>query len=60
MLVVVLVNASNHLGLAQIIHSFACKDILELEKMGNLGKQYSDKYFDFHNCMDNLERILGS
>lgn len=56
----VAVNASNHLGLAQIIHSFACKDILELEKMGNLGKQYSDKYFDFHNCMDNLERILGS
>ena len=56
----VAINAGNHVGLAQIIRTFACKDILELEKMGSLGKQYSDKYFDFHNCMDNLESIMAS
>lgn len=45
--------------LAELLKILSGMDKNELEKKGENGKSYSQKYYDFKCCIDHLEQILG-
>ena len=55
----VAVRAGDSQALANVIADLAAKDPAELCAMGEAGRQYSDCYFDYQKCMDNLNSIIS-
>lgn len=52
------VNAEDSDALAQILLKIKQMPAEELVRKGLNGKTYSDKFYNFSNCIDNLENIL--
>lgn len=54
----VAIKAGDANGLADVIKNLSNMDHSELSHMGEAAKQYCEEFFDYHKCMDNLNRIL--
>lgn len=54
------VNAGDSSGLASLILQLSVMPSDELAVKGANGKKYSERYYDFRTCMDNLEKIICS
>lgn len=53
------VPAENSTALADLLNHLSNLDKNILSEKGINGKRYSEKYFNFSHCMDNLEECLG-
>lgn len=53
------VNAGKDTELANAIRHIASLPSEELRKRGENGRNYSERHFNFSDCIDNLERIIG-